>query len=137
MKNNIIVLILAVLLIISIGFGVYSFQKSVKLEKLLQTKVQTLEGEKGALQQKLDKGLAYAESLDLLYEPVRKGMGLPTRYNISDVEWVSEFSRVTKAVGDDTLDGLLQEIQAGGSEASMATVRFMERAISGIADSLK
>ena len=136
MKKGIVV-ILVVLLIISIGFGIYSFQKSVKTEKSLQVQIDTLTGENGALRQKIAQGLAYAKALDVLYEPVRKQMSLPTRYNLSDMEWMSEFSNTTKAAGDDTLSYLFQDIQKGGSASEMATVRFIERVAVLITDLFK
>ena len=135
--NKIIVPILIVLLIIAIGFGAYSFQKGAKAGKLLQTKITALEAENGALQQKVNKGLVYAKMLDLLYEPVRKQMGLATRYGLTDANWVSEFSRVTESTGDSALESYFQGILKGDADAQTATVRFMEHAISKITDSLK
>src|SRR3989338_25317 len=112
MNKNVIIAVLVVLLVISVGFGVYSFQKSTK-------------------------GMGYAKSLDLLYEPMRKQMNLTTKYSLTDVEWVSEFSKVTKAVKDDTLNYLLKDIMDGGATGEKATIRFMERAVSAIMDVLK
>jgi hypothetical protein len=136
-KNIIIIIVLAVLLVISIGFGIYSFQKNTKGIEPSQAQITILEQEKEVLQQKVNKGLAYAKSLDLLYEPMRKQMNLTTRYSLTDVEWVSEFSKVTKAIGDDTLNYLLKDIMEGGVTSEKATVRFMERATSAIIDVLK
>jgi len=137
MNKNVIIAVLVVLLVISVGFGVYSFQKSTKGTGSSQAQFATSEQEKEVLQEKIDKGLAYAKSLDLLYEPMRKQMNLTTKYSLTDVEWVSEFSKVTKAVKDDTLNYLLKDIMDGGATGEKATIRFMERAVSAIMDVLK
>ena len=137
MNKNIIIAVLIILLVISVGFGIYSFQKNTKGTEPSQAQFTTSEQEKEILQQKIDKGLAYAKSLDLLYEPMRKQMSLTTRYSLTDIEWVTEFSKTTKAVRDDTLNYLLKDIMEGGTTSEKATVRFMERAVSAIVDILK
>ena len=133
MKNNLIIVVLVVLLIVSIGWGYYSYQGKTKL----QNQITTLEGEKTTLQNKIGKGLVYAKSLDLLFEPVRKQAGLPTKQNLSDIEWLSKITDATKATGDSKLQSNLDDIKKGGTEAQMGTVLFMENAVSAIADALK
>ena len=90
-----------------------------------------------ALQNKIGKGLVYAEALDLLYEPIRKQMGVPTRQNLSDADWLLKLTEATSATADSKLQGNLDDIKKGGNTASASTVLFMEYSASAIVDSLK
>lgn len=133
MNKNIIIAVSVVLLAITVGVGIFSYQG----QTTLKGKIKTLESEKLALQNKINKGLIYANSLDLLYEPIRKQMGMPTRLNLSDTEWLSKLTETTELTADSELQNDLATIKTGGSEASLATVLFIERAVSAIVDVLK
>jgi Tfp pilus assembly protein PilO len=132
--NKNIVLILVVLLIAVIGWG-WSLQQG---KAKLQSQIQKLENEKGILQSKTEKGLAYAESLDILFDPARQQAGLPTRYNLSsETEILSKLTDTIKATGDSKLQSYLDIMKLGGNEASTATVSFMYYTPSAIVDTLK
>jgi len=133
MKKNIIVFLLLILFIASITWAWSLKQGNTKLED----QVKVLESEKTTLQNKIGKSLLYAKSLDLLFEPVRKQANLPTKQNLSDEEWLSKITEAAKATGDSNLQSNLDNIKKGGNEAQIATVLFMERAVSAIADALK
>ena len=133
MNKNIIVVVLVVLLIAVIGWGWFLQQGKAKL----QGQIQTLESEKVALQNKIEKGLVYAEALDTLLEPVRKQAGFPTRQNLSDIEWLSALTEATESTADTQLQSNVNDITGGGDTASMATVSFMEHTASAIVDALK
>jgi len=146
MNKNIIVWVLAVLLVLSLVFGVYFFQKSNKAEKLLQdktkelglaqNKVNVLGAEKEALQKNVEKGAAYLNSLDLLLEPMRKDMGLATK-NLTDFEWMTEFLNSAKATGDKELENLAKDIQKGGAAGNQATLRFIDKVLKSTTDIFK
>jgi hypothetical protein len=132
--NKNIVLVLIVLLIAVIGWG-WSLQQG---KAKLQGQIQTLESGKGVLQSKINKGLAYAESLDILFDPARAQAGLPTRYNLSsETEILSKLTDKIKATGDNKLQGYLDIMKQGGNEASTSTVSFMYYTPSAIVDILK
>ena len=136
MDKNIIIgvfVVLVVLLIAVICWG-WSLQQG-KTE--LESQIQTLENENVVLQSKIEKGLIYAEALDTLLEPVRREAGLPTRQNLSDIEWLSALTEKTNSTADAQLQSNVNDIQGGGDAGSMATVLFMEHAVSAIVDSLK
>ena len=133
MSKNIIIVVLVALLIASVGWG-WSLQQG---KAKLQGQIKTLESEKVVLQSKIEKGLAYAESLDILFDPARKQAGVPTRQNISEEEWLLGLTEATKTTSDSKLQGNLNTIKQGGNEASAATVLFMEHAVSAIVDALK
>jgi len=146
MNKNIIVWVLAVLLVLSLVFGVYFFQKSNKAEKLLQdktkelglaqNKVNALGAEKEVLQKNVEKGAAYLNSLDLLLEPMRKEMGLATK-NLTDFEWMTEFLNSAKATGDKELENLAKDIQKGGAAGNQATLRFIDKVLKSTTDIFK
>lgn len=124
MNKNIIIVVLIIILVASVGWVYLGKTK-------LQDRIKTLET-------KVEKSLAYAKSLDLLFEPGRKQAGIPTRQNFSnDVDWISGLTEATKATADDKLQKNLEDIKKGGNASSAATVLFMERAVSMIADTLK
>ena len=134
MSKNIIVVVLVVLLIAVIGWG-WSLQQG---KAKLQGQIQRLDNEKGALQTKINKGLAYAETLDILFDPARAQGGLPTRYNLSsEEETISKLSDKVKATGDSKLQDYLNIMKEGGDEASTATVSFMYYTPAAIVDILK
>jgi len=133
MNKNIIAVVLAVLLIAVIGWG-WSLQQG---KAKLQGQIKTLENEKGALQSKIEKGLTYAESLDIIFDPARERAGLPTRQNLSETEMLSKLTETIKAIGDSKLQDDLDIIKQGGNEAGMAIISFMEHAVSAIVDTLK
>jgi len=131
MSKNIIISILAVLLVIGVGWLYLGKTK-------LQGQIKTLESEKVVLQSKIEKSFAYAKSLDLLFEPGRMQAGIPTRQNFSnDKQWLSALTEATKATADDKLQNNLNDIKKGGDTASKATVLFMDHAVSAMADILK
>jgi prefoldin subunit 5 len=146
MNKNIIVWALAVLLVLSLVFGVYFFQKSNKAEKLLQdkteelglaqNKVNVLGAEKETFQKNVEKGAAYLNSLDLLLEPMRKDMGLATK-NLTDFEWMTEFLNSAKATGDKELENLAKDIQKGGAAGNQATLRFIDKVLKSTTDIIK
>ncbi|PIS39474.1 MAG: hypothetical protein COT33_01770 [Candidatus Nealsonbacteria bacterium CG08_land_8_20_14_0_20_38_20] len=133
MNKNIIIVVLVVLLIASIGWVLSLQQGKAKL----QGQIKTLESEKTVLQTKIDKGLVYAKSLDLLFEPVRRQAGIPIRQNLSEEEWLLGLIEATKATADSKLQNNLNDIKKGGDTASIATVLFMEHAVSAIVDTFK
>ncbi|MCJ7787086.1 hypothetical protein MUP06_02680 [Patescibacteria group bacterium] len=133
MKKNIILVLLAILLIASIGWAWFLQQEKNKLQEGMKT----LEVEKTALQNKIEKGLVYAKALDTLLEPVRKEASLPTRQNLSDIEWLSALIETTKSTADTQLQSNVNDIKGGGDTASRATVLFLEHAVSAIVDVLK
>jgi len=124
MNKNIIISVLVVLLVIGVG---WMYLGKTKLQDQVKT-----------LQTKVEKGLTYAKSLDLLFEPGRKQAGIPTRQNFSnDMDWLSALTEATKATADSKLQDNLDDIKKGGNASSQATVLFMEHAVSAIADVLK
>lgn len=133
MNKNIILAVLAILLAASIGWAWFLQQEKNKLQEGMKT----LEVEKTALQNKIEKGLFYAKALDMLLEPVRKQASLPTRQNLSDAEWLSAFTAATKSTADTQLQSNVNDIKLGGDIASRATVLFMEHSVSSIVDALK
>jgi len=133
MAKNIVIGVLVILLFAGVAWGWLSLQAKNKL----QDKIVVLESEKVALQNKIGKGLVYAEALDLLYEPIRKQMGVPTRQNLSDADWLLKLTEATSATADNKLQGNLDDIKKGGNTASASTVLFMEYSASAIVDSLK
>lgn len=132
-KNNIIVVVLVVLLIASIGGGWFLWQGKAKL----QGEVETLEGERIALQSKIEKGLAYAKSLDILLEPARKQAGLPVKRDLSEEELLLELTDAIEATADSQLQDNLDDMKKGGNAASEATILFMEHTASAIVDTLE
>ena len=133
MNKNIIIVVLVVLLIASIGWVLSLQQGKAKL----QGQIKTLESEKTVLQTKIDKGLVYAKSLDLLFEPVRRQAGIPIRQNLSEEEWLLGLTEATKATADSKLQNNLNDIKKGGDAGTIATVLFMEHAVSAIVDTFK
>jgi len=133
MNKNIIIVALVILLIASIGWG-WVLQQG---KATLQGKIKTLETEKTALQTKIDKGLIYAKSLDLLFDPVREQADIPTRQNLSEEEWLLGLTEATKATADSKLQNNLNDIKKGGDAGTIATVLFMEHAVSAIVDTFK
>ena len=124
MNKNIIISVLVVLLVVGVGWMYLGKTKLQDQVKALQTKV--------------EKGLTYAKSLDLLFEPGRKQAGISTRQNFSnDIDWLSALTEATKATADSKLQDNLDDIKKGGDTSSQATVLFMEHAVSAIADVLK
>jgi len=132
-KNIIVVVVLVILLVASVGWGWYSYQGNSKL----QDKVKALESEKTTLQGKIEKGLAYAESLDILLDPARKQVGLPVKQNFSETELLSKLEERIKATGDSQLQSDLDTMKKGGNAATTASISFMARATSAIVDTLK
>ena len=63
MNKNIIISVLVVLLVVGVG---WMYLGKTKLQDQVKT-----------LQTKVEKGLTYAKSLDLLFEPGRKQAGIP------------------------------------------------------------
>jgi Tfp pilus assembly protein PilO len=133
MNKNIIVVVLVVLLIAVIGWG-WSLQQG---KAKLQSQINTLENEKGVLQSKINKSLAYAEALDILFDPARQQLGLQGRYNLSQTEMVSKITDLIKATGNSKLQDDLETIKQGGIESETTTVSFMGDAVSAIVDNLK
>jgi len=132
-KNNIIVVVLLVLLIAAIGGGWFFWQGKAKL----QGEVKALESEKVALQNKIEKGLAYAESLDILLEPARKQAGLPVKQDLSEEELLLKLTDAIQATADSKLQENLATMKKGGNAAQTATISFMEHTVSAIVDTLK
>lgn len=131
MKKNIGIVILVILLVISVGWGCFTYVKS-------QSKIKALESEKVVLQDKITKGLAYAQSLDLLLDPARKDAGLPTKEaNFSETQLLTELEATIKTTNDSDLQDNLATMKKGGSAASLATIMFMEHSVSAIVDLLK
>ncbi|MCL5011005.1 MAG: hypothetical protein M1127_02235 [Patescibacteria group bacterium] len=113
------------------GWGVYSYTKS-------QSEIKTLESAKVVLQSKVEKGLAYAQALDLLLDPARKQAGLQTKQpNFSETELLAGLEEAIKATDDSKLQDNLVTMKKGGDAASMATILFMEHSVSAIVDTLK
>ncbi len=133
MKKNIVIVILVILLVASIGWGVFVQQQKTKL----QAENQTLTQEKVALQTKNEKGLAYAKSLDLLMEPARQQAGLPTKKELTGEEFLLDLTEATQATADSELQSNLDSIKKGGDEASQATFLFMEHTASAIVEALE
>ena len=133
MNKNIIVVVLVVLLIAVIGWG-WSLQQG---KAKLQGQIKTLGNEKGALQTKINKSLAYAEALDILFDPARQQSGLQARYNLSQTEIVAKLTDKVKATGDSKLQNDLEIIKQGGIESETTTISFMGDAVSAIVDILK
>ena len=132
-KNNIIVVVLLVLLVASIGGGYFFWQGKAKL----QGEVKTLEGEKVALQSKIEKGLAYARALDLLLDPARKQVGMPVKQELSETDLLLKLTDAIKATADSKLQDNLATMKEGGNAAQTATISFMEHTASAIVDTLK
>ena len=141
MNKNIIIAVLAVLLILSAGCSLYLYLQQGNATSE-EGKVQTISNEnnekaKADLQKKIDKGLVYAKALDLLLEPARKQSGIPTRQNLSDIEWITELTKATKETADVKLLNGLNGITEGGDSSQMASILFMEYSASSIVDVLK
>jgi hypothetical protein len=126
MNKNISVLVLVILLVASIVWAWTLKEGNAKLVS-----------EKTALQTKIDKSLAYAESLDILFDPGRAQAGLSTRYNLSETETLTKLTDKVQATGDSELQTTLNTLKAGGAGATAASVHFMEYAVSAIVDTLK
>ena len=132
-NDTVVIIVLAVLLIVSIGWGLLCWQGKVKL----QEEVKTLESEKFILQNKIEKGLAYANSLDLLLEPARKQAGFPVKEDLSEEELLLKLTDAIEATADSKLQDNLATMKKGGSAAQEATILFMEHVVSAIVDILK
>lgn len=132
-NDTVVIVVLVVLLIVGLGWGWLSWQGKVKLQR----EVKTLDSENLALQNKIEKGLAYAESLDLLLEPARKQAGLPVKEDLSDEELLLKLTDAIEATADSKLQDNLAAMKKGGSAAQAATILFMEHVASAIVDTLK
>lgn len=123
MNRNIIVVVLVVLLIATIGGGIYLFSKNTQLQN-----------ENKALQQKITKGLAYSQALNLLFEPGRVQAGLS---QTEPLDWMNDFTKAIKSTGDSKLEDFLSKITKGGTEGETVSLQFMYYAASQIVNSLK
>jgi len=147
MKNT-LVIVLVVLLVVAVGAAVYFFiTVQILSDKLklagdssynMNLEIQTLKKDNGLLKEKVAKGLAYAESLDMLFDPARAQGDLPTRYNFSsETEILSKLTDEIEATGDSKLQDYLNIIKQGGNAASATTTSFMYYIPSAIVDTLK
>ncbi|MDD5626254.1 MAG: hypothetical protein PHG83_03750 [Patescibacteria group bacterium] len=141
MKKNIITIILVVLLIGSIGCIWFLQQGKTKLEKentTLNNKITVLTSEKADLQNKIDKGSVYTKTLNLILDPSREQLSLPTSQKFSsEKDWLAAFTTATEATTDSELQKDLNDIKAGGKGASKATILYMDHSISTILNTLK
>lgn len=132
MKLTKVTIILLVLLVVSLGAGVYFF---ISLQTA-NSKVQTLENEKAVLQAKIDKGLAYAETFDVLMWGAWSAAGLTPRFQFADnTEALLELKNRLNNLGDAELSAYEKEIEKTGGD--VAVVKAMDYLLGAIEKSLK
>jgi len=141
MKNN-LVTILAILLVIVLGAGVYFYTNvQGKLKMLptelgnLQSQVQTLNLEKTDLETKIAQGLAYVEYLDVLLWPMFEEAGITPKFDFSDpMQYLSDVEQRAKTLDDEILIDNLNKIKAGDSKGFNAS---LIRVLAKLEESLK
>jgi len=128
MKQNLVILILAVLLVIIFGSGIYCFAANQKLQTVLKeaerkieglnSEIQTLRNEKSLLETKISKGLAYTEYLDIFLWPVFVESGITPPFKFSDeVEWILELRKRSEQLNDKQLRYHLEMFEKDGDIA--------------------
>ncbi|PIR02813.1 MAG: hypothetical protein CO144_01575 [Candidatus Nealsonbacteria bacterium CG_4_9_14_3_um_filter_35_11] len=141
MKNN-LVTILAILLVIVLGAGVYFYTNVQGKLKMLQTElgnlqsqVQTLNLEKTDLETKIAQGLAYVEYLDVLLWPMFEEAGITPKFDFSDpMQYLSDVEQRAKTLDDEILIDNLNKIKAGDSKGFNAS---LIRVLAKLEESLK
>src|SRR5271157_1671216 len=136
MIKNIIITILVIFLITSVMWGWFLEQGKASLQdqvNISDSEVATLQSEVTTLQNKIGKGLAYAQALNLFLDAARKQAGLQISQQFSsDMDWLLALTAATKATADSELQGNLGTIAAGGTGASTASILYMSQAASSI-----
>jgi len=141
MKNN-LVTILAILLVIVLGAGVYFYTNVQGKLKMLQTElgnlqsqVQTLNLGKTDLETKIAQGLAYVEYLDVLLWPMFEEAGITPKFDFSDpMQYLSDVEQRAKTLDDEILIDNLNKIKAGDSKGFNAS---LIRVLAKLEESLK
>jgi len=146
MKQNLIVIILAALVIVSLGAAVYFFTINQKMEtgiKQMQTQlagltmqVQTLTTQNAATQAKLAKALGYVEYLDVMLWSAWKQMNITPRFNFdNEVSYMLDLQSRSKALNDTQLSNLLQSF--GTQQGDVVFTQTLNYIIQQITNSLK
>ncbi len=131
MKSKISI-ILVILLIIIAGAGVYLFMSL----QTANSEVQTLKSDNAALQAKIDKGLAYVETLDVLMYGGWKASGITPRFEFSDnTEALLALKNRISNLGDAELDAYEKEIEKTGSD--VAVLKALDYLLGAIEKTLK
>ena len=129
MKSTKVTIILLVLLVVSLGAGVYFFMS-------LNSEVQTLKSDNAVLQAKISKGLAYTEAFDILMWGGWKAAGLTPRFQFADdTAALMELENRLNNLGDAELSAYEKEIKETGSDVTV--VKAMDYLLGAIEKSLK
>lgn len=132
MKSTKVTIILLVLLVASLGAGVYFFMSL----QTANSEVQTLKSDNAVLQAKISKGLAYAEAFDILMWGGWKASGLTLRFQFADdTDALLELKNRLNDLGDAELIAYEKEIEKTGSD--VAVVKAMDYFLGAIEKSLK
>jgi len=123
--KNIITVILTVLLVISVGLGIYFYTNSqnklrdmqVELNKT-KLEIQNLEQEKTVLKDKTDKALLYIEYLDLIVYPILKDAGISSRVKFdNDMSWLLEVEKRAASFNNSKLNDYLARLKSHDDKA--------------------
>jgi len=146
MKQNLIVIILAALVVVSLGAAVYFFTINQKMQvglKQMQTQlaglttqVQTLTTQNAATQVKLTKALGYVEYLDVMLWSAWKQMNITPRFNFdNEVSYMLDLQNRSRALNDTQLSNLLQSFAT--QQGDVVFTQTLNYIIQQITNSLK
>jgi hypothetical protein len=127
-----ITIILAVLLVISLGAGIYFFVSAQNLKADLNAS----RNENAALEAKISKSLAYAETFDILMWGGWKAAGITPRFQFdNDTAALLELKNRIKNLNDSELATYEQDLEKTGSQT--AVFQTMDYLLGVIQKSLK